>query len=445
MNRLFGVAFAAAVLLSCSAPQLGAQTMEQVLNRLFVFSTGDDPLFLAGTATDATVAFHGDHFIPGAVASNGAVLGVFTSAIGDNIGNFPLSSTVASQTFTFVGGVPTPTSRSFGPILSERAQTLGSGRFDVGFSYSSINFDRIRGTPMNDLRLAFIHDNVDPPGCDAALGGDCTDFGLPLLEHDVIDLGVDLDVRAEIYAFNATFGVRNWLDVGLAVPVVKLKISGASEARILSSNLTNIAHFFGGTLAQPVLSARTISSGNTSGIGDVAARLKLRVSDGKETGIALLGEVRLPTGRKEDFLGTGETSVLGMFIASATMGDFAPHLNFGYVSRQGEGRANALQFASGFDQRLSDWATFIVDLLGEFKTDDSLTFPEPVTSVSPFVRTIDLTNIPNIRDNILDGSVGIKLRTEGGIVIWANALIALNDGGMRAGVVSTFGFQYTTR
>ena len=90
-------------------------------------------------------------------------------------------------------------------------------------------------------------------------------------------------------------------------------------------------------------------------------------------------------------------------------------------------------------------ATFIVDLLGEFKTDDSLKFPEPVTFAPPFVKTVDLTNIPNIRDDILDASIGIKLRSEGGIVIWANALVALNDGGMRAGVVSTFGFQYTTR
>ena len=134
-----------------------------------------------------------------------------------------------------------------------------------------------------------------------------------------------------------------------------------------------------------------------------------------------------------------------MFIASATMGDFSPHLNFGYISRQGEGRVNGVQFATGFDQRLSDWATFIVDLLGDFKTGDSLQFPGPVTFDLPYVRTVDVTNIPNIRDDILDGSIGMKLRTEGGIVLWANALVALNDGGMRAGVVSTFGFQYTTR
>ena len=428
------MAFVAAALLACSASQLGAQTMEEVLNQLFVFSSSGDPLFLAGTAGDSTVAFHGSHFIPSAVASNAAVLGVFTSAISDNIGNFPLSSTVASQTFTFVGGVPTPTSRSFGPIFSERAQTLGSGRFDVGFSYSSINFDRIRGTPMSDLRLAFIHDNVPPP-----------ELGAPLLEHDVINLGIDLDIRAEIYAFNATFGVRDWLDVGLAVPVVQMQVSGTSEARVQSSDLNNVAHFFGGTPAEPVFSAITSSSGSTSGIGDVAARLKLRVSDGEQTDIAILGEVRLPTGRKEDFLGTGEESVRGMFIASATMGDFAPHLNFGYIARGGEDGADAVQFATGFDQRLSDWATFIVDLIGDFKTGDSLMFPEPVTFAPPFVRTIDLTNIPNIRDDVLDGSVGIKLRTASGVVIWGNALIALNAGGMRARVVSTFGFQYTTR
>lgn len=422
-----------------------AQTMEDVLNQLFVFSSGGDPLFLAGSSGDPAASGHGNHFIPAAVESNGTLLGVFTSAIANNIGNFPLSSTVASQTFSFVGGVPVPTSNSFGPIFSERAQTLGTGRFDVGFSYSSINFSRIRGIPMSDIELAFIHENVDSPACDTALGGDCTDLGLPLWEHDVIDLDVNLGISAAIYAFNATFGVRDWLDIGIAVPVVSLEVDGLSVATVQVSDVNAPAHFFGGTQAEPELTASTTSTGRTTGVGDIATRMKVRMLDGDQSDLALLGEVRVPTGRVEDFLGSGETSVRGMLIASSTLGDFSPHLNFGYINRKGDRRSSAIQFAGGFDQRLSDWATFVIDLLGEFKTEDSLAFPEGVVFDPPLARTVPVANIPNIRDDVLDASIGFKVRSEGGVVLFGNALIALNNGGMRAGVVSTLGFQYSTR
>jgi hypothetical protein len=422
-----------------------AQTMEEVLNGLFLFSSGGDPLFLAGSAGVAATAAHGDHFIPAEAESNGALLGVFTSAISGNIANFPLSSTVSSETFRFVGGVPTPTSNSFGPIFSERAQTLGRGRFDVGFSYSSIRFNELRGTAMDDLQLNFVHQNTDFPNCGTIFGGDCSLSGFPLWEHDVIELGLDLRIDAEIYAFNATFGVLDWLDVGIAVPVVALSIDGASRARIIPSQVDEPAHFFGGSQASPILEATTTTRGSTSGIGDVAARTKVRFLDGEVTDLAMLGEVRLPTGRVEDFLGSGEASVRGLFIGSATLGDFSPHVNFGYVHRRGDLQSSSVQLAAGFDQRLSDWSTFVIDLLGDFKTENSLSFPGPLTFDPPIVRTVERANIPNVRDDTLDAAIGMKVQTSGGVVLWGNALVSLNEGGMRSDIIATFGVQYSSR
>jgi hypothetical protein len=422
-----------------------AQSMQSVLNQLFVFGSGQDPLFLAGSAGYPDTQVHGNHFIPSAVDANSSLLGVFNAAIGSDISNFPRSSTVASQTFSFVGGVPTPTSNSFGPIFAERAQTLGRGRFDVAFSYSSIQFSRLRGIPMDGIQLNFLHENVDFPGCDDAFGGDCTLYGIPPLEHDVIRLDLDLRIQAKIYAFNATFGVTDWLDVGVAVPVVGVNIDGSSTATVIPSDVGNIAHFFGGTPENPILSVSKTSTGSTRGIGDVAARTKFRILDGEHTDAAILGEVRLPTGREEDFLGTGHLAARGMFIASSTLGDFGPHVNFGYMHRTGSGASDSFQFATGFDQRFSDWATFIVDLIGDIKTEDSPGFPPPVTFDPPIVTTVQRTNIPNIRDDLLDGSIGFKFRTQGGVVLWTNALVALNDGGLRAGLVGTFGLQYSSR
>ena len=442
MRAVVRIALPLILLLMATGPAR-AQSMEDILNRLFVFQGSGDALFLVGSAGIPSTEVHGDHFIPSEVETNGSLLGVFTNAIATNIANFPLSSTVASQTFSFVGGVPTPTSTSFGPIFAERAQTLGRGRFDVGFNYSSINFSQIRGTPLSDVQFNFIHDNVDFPNCDTIFETDCSDLGAPAWEHDVIALTLDLDIEAEIYAFYASVGVLDWLDVSVAVPVVSLGISGSSVARVEPASTTPLNHFFGGTPENPVLSAQSSASGSTTGLGDVAGRVKARVLDGQELDVALLAEVRLPTGREEDFLGTGETSARGLLIASATLGDFSPHVNAGYAIREGDADDGVLLVA-GFDHRLSDWATFAADILGDFAIGDvEEDFPQDATFEVPFQRTVDRTNIPNMRDNRLDGSVGFKLRTGSGVVLVANALIALNDGAMRDRVIPTFGLQYS--
>lgn len=438
------IAVLASVLFLGLPQGIRAQTMRETLNQLFVFGSGEDPLFLAGSAGFPDTQVHGEHFIPSAVGANNALLGVFTGAIGSDISNFPRSSTVASETFSFVGGVPTPTSNSFGPIFAERAQTLGRGRFDVSMSYSSIQFDRLRGIPMSDVQLNFLHQNVDFPGCDERFG-DCSLYGTPLLEHDVVRLDLDLRIRAKLYAFNATVGVTDWMDIGVAVPVVDLSIDGRSTATVVTADVENITHFFGGTVDNPILTAQTTSEGSTRGIGDVAARTKLRILNGEHTGAAILGEVRLPTGREEDFLGTGHIAARGMFIASSTLGSFGPHVNFGYMHRTGAGVSDSFQFATGFDQRFSDWATFVVDLVGDVKTQPSPTFPGPVTFDPPIVTTVRRTNVPNIRDDIIDGSIGFKFRTSGGVILWTNALVALNDGGLRDRMVGTFGLQFSSR
>ncbi len=422
-----------------------AQTMEELLGELFVFSEGQEALFLVGSAGDETTEVHGDHFIPAEAEANAALLRIFTNAISSNISNFPLSSTVSSQTFRFVGGVPTPTSNSFGPIFAERGQTIGRGRFDIGFSYTSIGFDRLRGAPMDDLSLTFLHENVDFPPCDNLFGGDCSQFGFPLWEQDEIRLDLDLSIRAKLYAFNAVVGVLDWLDVGVALPIVDLSIDGTSIAVIRPARLDDVQHFFGGTAGDPVLTTTSSTRGSTLGLGDVAARAKIQILDGDEVDVAVLGEVRLPTGREEDFLGSGSASVRGLFIASATMGAFSPHVNFGYKVRSGDVGPDVFHFAAGFDHRLSEWATFVVDLLGDIPMGDSLAFPDDVRFSTPFPRSVSLANIPNIRDNVVEGAFGMKFRTSNGIVLWTNALIALNDGGMRDGLVQTFGFQFATR
>lgn len=427
------------VFVALAPSTLGAQTMKTVLNKLFIFSGGEEPLFLGGEA-----GIHGEHYVPAESEANGLLIAFLNETIAANVANFPLSSTVSSQTFMFVGGVPTPTSTSFGPIFAERAQTVGRGRFNAGMNYSRVGFRRIRGVPLADVQLTFLHQNVDFPNCDSVFGGDCSLYGIPQFEHDPIQLNLDLDMEAEIFAFFASVGVTDWLDLSLAVPVVRFTLDGTSIARITPTTGVPVFHFFGGTADDPVLEATSTTRGQAVGIGDVAARVKARLSRGPGLDVSALAEIRAPTGSKEDFLGTGTTTARALLITSGTFGAFSPHLNAGYAYRGGKLEQNSIELAAGFDHRLAAWATLAADLLGSLKLGNpKITFPETVDFEAPYRQQVRLTNIPDRNDNILDGSLGFKLQTGPGIVLVANALVPLNDGGLRGGVIPTLGLEYS--
>ena len=417
--------------LSYLAPRpAGGQTMQQVLNELFVFGGGDQPLSLAGSP-----GAHGMHFIPSESETNQVLLQFFKNSIAASVASFPLSSTAGSETFVFVAGVPTPTSTTLGPIFAERAQTLGRGRVNAGVNVSRLRFDEIRGVGVEDLQFTFIHDNV----------GDTTLLGDRTVENDLLVLSLNLDIEAETYAFYATFGLTDWLDLSVAVPIVDIEIQGKSTAVVQPSTFESDSalHFFAGTPRDPVLQQNKTETGGATGIGDIAARVKVHVARSENWDLGILGEVRAPTGREEDFLGTGDINAKGLFIASARLGDFGPHANIGFEYRGSSIDQNEVEIIAGFDQGLADWATLAVDLLAAFKVGDKqIAFPEPVTFDLPFRRTVRRTNIPDIRDDVIDGSMGFKFRTGAGLVIITNVLVPLNDGGLRSSPIPTLGVEY---
>lgn len=445
LPKLFRSATALILLCLSATPGVRAQqSMQDALNRLFVFGEGEGALFLVGSAQVPATEVHGEHFIPASTEANAAMLEFFGRTIAKNVSSFPIPTTVGSETFVFVEGVPRRTSNSFGPIVAERAQTLGRGRLSTGVTYSRLAFSELRGIDMRDLRFSFVHENVDFPNCDAIFGGDCSQWGHPQFENDIIDLQLDLDVQADVWTVFASYGLLDWLDVSVAVPVVALEMFGESRASVAVSTGSAPTHFFGGTPEAPVLSASQTVRETAGGIGDVAARAKARLGRGETWQFGILSEVRLPTGRSEDFLGSGEWNARAQLIFSGTLGDFAPHGGIGYEYRGSEFDENEFKANLGFDQRLADWVTLAIAVLGSFKTGEpSLTLPEPVRLEAPFPRTVRLTNIPERRDDIMDGAIGFKMRAREGLFILLNALIPLNEGGLRSDVVPTVGIEYT--
>jgi hypothetical protein len=418
------LALAAFALLTAADAQ--AQTLGSLITDLFTYGDCGQPLCLDLDNN------HADHFIPALTEGTGAVLGFLNVSIGRSTANLPISATSSGTTFRIVDGLPVKTSTSAGPIFAERPQTLGRGRFFVGANVSGIVFNSLNGAPTADLRFNFAHVDVGTPG-----------LGAPAFENDLISTQISLEVRQQVAAVFATWGILDFVDLGVAVPLVRTSISGSSFSQITPFGPVPV-HMFSGDSANPVLQATSTVSGSASGLGDVAARLKVNLGQGERFGAAVLTDVRLPTGREEDFLGTGSTSIRALGVFGAQFGNFAPHLNAGYLARTDTLQTDAILATLGFDALVAEWATVAADLISEWQLGSSrLALPGDIDFTSPFPRTYPATSIPDRRQDILNMTVGAKFTVRGGTVIVLNGLVPINQSGLQPGIVWTAGLEYT--
>ena len=432
--------------LLAAVPAAAQQSLKSKIADLFIFGSGDNPLHLGGTAdpnNPDAVRSHGDHFVPAAVSQNGSIITFLTVAVGRSVSSVPIGATSSGETFRFEGGVPVKTSTSAGPILAERSQTLGRGRAIVGVGRTSVPFSSIRGQDLRNLELVFTHQNVDFAGCSAGAGGDCAQMGLPLLENEVIQVRLNMSMDVTITSFYATYGLFDFLDLSFVVPLVATHFRGLSEANVVPFGGTTATHFFDGTPTDPVLSATRDVSGSSFGVGDVAVRTKLLVRQSPRAALALFGDARFATGDESDLLGAGYFQARGAAAITARFGAFSPHVNAGYLYRATEEANDAILGAIGFDHLMAPMVTVALDVLSSMQVGASkLRLPQPIQIEYPFRRLIQPTSIREMRDDIVDGSIGFKISHPTGVTGIVNALVPLNAGGMRGRTIFTAGLEY---
>ncbi len=427
-KRLWLVIFSLLLVAGTAQAQL-----DKVFGNIFDQFLGSQRLQLIGQ--------HGTHFLEAAEQANDALTPGLNALIASNVSSFPLTSTIAGATYDLSSGRPVKITESLGPIFAETASTLGKSKLNLGFEYTHLSLEKFRGLRTQDLRFTFNHLDLNKNG---------QPLGDEIVELDVMDVNLDLDANANIFAFFATFGVTNNLDVGVAIPLITTSLSGEAVAT-LRGPFAGVLHTFkGGTTNSPNLVDRIPYDESGSGIGDVAVRLKYNFVRGAGMNWAALLDVRLPTGDDADFLGTGKTSTRLSLIATQKIAQFTPHLNIGYDRRPAALDSDELEFAIGFDQKMAEGVTFAVDFLGEIdiNSDEAITFfpQETVTIVdktnNPVVtqRTERLTNIlTRDNDNIFNASFGLRVAASEKFLLLGNVVVPLNDGGLRSNIVPTFG------
>jgi hypothetical protein len=364
----------------------------------------------------------------------------FNIALASQLAAVPLPTPASGFTYTFDSslGVFQRSTQSFGPILTERAETIGKGKFTFGITYQHFGFDSLEGLSLGDVPAVFTHD-------DAQLGGGRTDL---VTTANAIDASVDQTV-----AF-LSYGLGSRLDLSVAIPFVTVDLAARSEAQVqrIGTATSPATHYYDdGSGGFGVLETYR-SSGHASGIGDVIVRLKGTPVRGESAAVALGIDGRLPTGDEEDLLGLGAFGVKPFAVASFSLGRLAPHLNLAYLwngesvlagdvaTGHKEDLPDQVQYAVGADIGVTKRLTLAFDFLGTYVIDSPRLVSETFTAANS--QTFPQIAFVNESYNLASGAAGLKFNPVGRLLIDFNVLFKLDNAGLRDKVTPLFGIEY---
>jgi hypothetical protein len=364
----------------------------------------------------------------------------FGAALVGQLVTVPLPAPASGFTFEFdpTLGVFQRTTQSFGPILAERADTIGTRRVSVGFASQRFTFDTVEDLDLGRIPAVFTHDNAQ------LLGG----------RQDVVTTLSSIEATVSQFTTFVTVGVTDRLDVSVAVPMVTNDLTVVSHATVERLGTTNpLTHFFRLSNGD-IGNSRTFTAfGSASGLGDVTVRVKSTVARRMSTGFAAGLDLRLPTGDHLNLLGTGAVGVQPFVVASAAYNNLSPHLNASYqwngasvlagnpTTGQSDDFPDQVTYAAGADVAANSRLTIAFDLLGRYVID-----AERLTR-QDFHALDGRSVFPNIvfsREsfNALSGAVGFKINILERLLVDANLLFALDDHGVRDRVTPLVGLEY---
>ena len=322
-------------------------------------------------------------------------------------------------------GLLVRTATTFGPSFTDRALTSGEGQVSVGVNFRSSTYDKLSDLSLGDMRLG----SVGAASLKTARTGDAA-----------------LELTSRTVVLSSVVGVTENLDVGVAIPMVSIKLTGTSWLRNGEGTVVRLAE----------------GSGMFAGIGDVGALAKYRlVKFGKGLpdpgGVALVMNMRLPTGSRDNLRGLGINRTLASVVASGGKGRLRPHANAGYewwskgvdVPTDAQGSRvtvrHQIQYAAGVEVEATPKVTLMVDFLGQhirgggqvgLVTDTPGANALGITSLMSAVALSEgiqkLTLVP-----------GLKVNLKGKLLLSLSALTTLKNNGLHATITPVVGIDLT--
>ncbi len=364
----------------------------------------------------------------------------FNIALASQLAAVPLPSPASGFTYTFDSslGVFQRSTQSFGPILAERAETIGKGKFTFGISYQHFGFDSLEGVDLGSVPAVFTHD-------DSQLGGGRSDL---VVTSNSIEASVNQSVLF------VSYGLGSRLDLSVAVPFVTadLKVRSNASVERIGTAASPATHYYdsgtGGFGTTRVYS----KSGHASGIGDLVVRLKGTPLKQEASALALGLDVRLPTGDEQDFLGLGTVGLRPFLAASFSHGRVAPHVNVAYLwngesvlggdvatGTQGD-LPDQVTYAVGLDIGAAKRLTLAFEFLGTYVIDSPRLIRQRFTAANG--QAFDQIGFITESYNLANASAGFKWNPAGKLLVDFNVLFKLDSAGLRDDITPLFGIEY---
>ena len=413
-------------------------------------------------------------------------LAPLNSGVASQLALLPLAAPASGVALSLgKGGVAVASNESFGPILSERAKTLGRHRIFIGFSYQYFHFDRLDGVDLNHIPIVEKHLSPSTGNAFNAAAICSLDAAGPNQKgcafiRDRIETMNQIDLTLNQYTAYVAFGLTKRIDVSVAIPMINVRMSATSTANIIDQS-GSFAHEFAPSSGCPSQSVsgdggclqQVFNPGQrtATGIGDVTFRIKGNIWQGEHSGIGAGLDIRTPTGDALNFQGAGAVA-LRPFLVWSYAHRFSPHINAGYewngdsvlagdfnLGTKGH-LPNQFLYSAGVDAGVTHRLTLSFDLIGQVVLNGTQTVIQNQSFLgkcnTPYSATGCVTPAPDPNDirptlvssspgnyTITSAAAGLRLNPWKNLLISGNALFKLDDGGLRATVVPLISVSYT--
>ena len=414
------------------------------------------------------------HYAHYAGAAQDTLNQTLSTAIATQLAVLPLISPSSGFTYKYdsSAGAFVRTTTSFGPIYTERAETIGRAKFAFGVSYQRFRFSSLDGIDLHKIPAVFAHIPNTGPG----------DIPEPY-EADVISSVNSVSLNLDQTVLYATIGLTDRIDFSIAIPEVSVRMGAVSNATIVRvSGPTFIpTGATGPVIPNPhqfdsngALNHVFTSDGNASGLGDMTFRIKGSIFQRGALRVAGAFDLRTPTGDSRKFLGTGAVGIKPFVIVSLAR-RFSPHLNMGYqwngdsilagnitgttfgedssdnVTIQNgpaikKGLPGQFFYSLGADYGITPKLTFVADYLGQVLIDAPRVIQGSTVTQNVPGGTGALT-LPTISGGkstftLNNGAVGLKYNLFGGLLITGDILFRMDDHGLRQNITPLVALSY---
>jgi hypothetical protein len=430
----------AVVCLAFAAPA-SAQDRPATLATLFEDIFGPSGLVVSSEEVALDGTTHAAHF-NSAFQSDFRLVNI---ALTSQLAAVPLPSPASGFTYRFDPGTGTfvRSTNSYGPILTERGETIGRGRLAFGFSHQFFSFDRLDGVSLVGVPAVFTHDNFET-------GGGRTDV-----------VFTENTIKADVSQYNGalTYGVTDRLDLALAVPIISTRLSLLSNARIyrVGTGLNTAVHYF---RSDAGIDGRGdthqfFAEGSAAGVGDIVMRAKAMVLKESSRALAVGVDARLPTGDEQNLLGAGAAGIRAFSAFSTSLARFAPHVNVAYQwngksnlagdvrSRRKQDLPDQFLWALGTDFGINNRLSIVFDLLGRRVIDS------PQLSTYEFVAQgpAGTVSLPDIRFEpasywVNNGAIGFKANVAPRLLVTFNLRFQISGGGLSDRIAPLIGMEW---